>query len=165
MVLKLIHIVLPDRLYLGEKDAQQLAVVQRMARDLDLAVEVVGVPTVREPDGLAMSSRNAYLNPAERAAAPRLYQALRAGAAAAAGGARAGEVRESLAAALCAPPAHAHDRGLPPIELEYAAVVDAGTFAPIDASQPNALLVAAARLGGVRLIDNVRLGKPLSMDL
>ena len=82
VVTKLLDIVQPDVLFLGEKDAQQLAVVRRFVRDLDLPVEVAGVPTVREPDGLAMSSRNAYLTPEQRAVAPDLYRALLAGRAA-----------------------------------------------------------------------------------
>ena len=157
VVLKLIHIVLPDRLYLGEKDAQQLAVVKRMLRDLDVALHVIGVPTVREPDGLAMSSRNAYLSPAERSVAPRLYQALRAGADAAGGGASAAAVRERVAAALRVPATDARNAQPAQLELEYAAVVDAATFTPAAMPRPGDLLVAAARLGGVRLIDNIRL--------
>ena len=85
VVAKLLGVTQPDVLFLGEKDAQQLAVVRRFVRDLDLPVEVAGVPTVREPDGLAMSSRNAYLTPEQRAVAPDLYRALLAGAAAGAG--------------------------------------------------------------------------------
>ena len=91
--------VQPDVLFLGEKDAQQLAVVRRFVRDLDLPVEVAGVPTMREPDGLAISSRNTYLTPRQRAVAPDLYRALLAGAAAAAPGATAKDVVVAATAA------------------------------------------------------------------
>ncbi len=80
IVLKLLNIVQPDRAYFGQKDAQQLAVLRRMVADLDVAVDVVACPTVREPDGLALSSRNSYLAPEERRAAPVLYRALLGGA-------------------------------------------------------------------------------------
>lgn len=145
VVVKLLHIVCPDRLYLGEKDAQQLAVVRRVVRDLDLPVEVVGVPTVREPDGLAMSSRNVNLDPQARAAAPLLYAALQAAAAAAADGETA--IEQAFAAAL-------NGQAAPRFTVDYAAVVDPETFTPAKAEQ-EALLIAAVRLGGVRLIDNL----------
>jgi pantoate--beta-alanine ligase len=154
VVLKLLHILVPDRLYLGEKDAQQLAVVRRMVRDLDLQVEVTGVPTVREPDGLAMSSRTAYLSAAQRTAAPRLYQALRAAPEVARDGSSAA-LADAVSAAL-APPADA-PRELA-FQLEYVAVVDRDSFEPVAAPRPGDLLVAAARLGEVRLLDNIRLG-------
>ena len=104
IVTKLLGVVQPDVLFLGEKDAQQLAVVRRFVRDLDLPVEVAGVPTLREPDGLAMSSRNVYLTPEQRAVAPDLYRALLAGAAAAgAPGATAKDVVVAATSALLLP--------------------------------------------------------------
>jgi pantoate--beta-alanine ligase len=162
VVLKLIQIAGCDRLYLGEKDAQQLAVVRRMVTDLDVSVEVVGVPTLREPDGLALSSRNAYLAASQRSQAPRLYRALHAGAAAAAGSATAESVADAIATALgpvadttggttAAPDATAA------LSLDYAAVVDPDTFEPVASPQPGHLIVAAVRLGDVRLVDNLRL--------
>ena len=164
VVLKLAQITGCDRLYLGEKDAQQLAVVRRMVADLDVPVAVVGGPTVREADGLAMSSRNSYLDAAQRNAAPRLYRALRAAAVVAARGATAERVAAALADALAgqtpkAPPGAAgHSASAaPPFRLEYAAVVDPNTFEPVGAPRPGHLVVAAAHLGDVRLIDNLRL--------
>ena len=162
VVLKLVLISGCDHLYMGEKDAQQLAVMRRMVADLNVPATVVGVPTVREPDGLAMSSRNAYLDEAQRRAAARLYQALRAGAVAAGGGAPAERVAETIAGALraqtTAPAAGIGGEGAaPPFRLDYAAVVDPDTFEPVAEPRPGHLLVAAARLGDVRLIDNVRL--------
>ncbi len=104
IVTKLLGVVQPDVLYLGEKDAQQLAIVRRFVRDLDLPVEVAGVPTLREPDGLAMSSRNVYLTPEQRAVAPDLYRALLAGAAAAGEpGAAAKDVVVAATSALLLP--------------------------------------------------------------
>jgi pantoate--beta-alanine ligase len=152
VVTTLLDIVRPDRLYLGEKDAQQLAMVRRMVHDLGQPVEVVGVPTVREPDGLAMSSRNAYLGAAERAAAPRLYWALRAAAAA----------DDDSAAALRAAFTTALDGtgAAPAFEVDYVALVDPDTFEPARSPHVGGLLVAALRLGGVRLIDNLRLEPP-----
>jgi len=147
IVAKLINIVRPDVLFLGEKDAQQLAVVRRFVRDLDLTVEVVGLPTVREPDGLAMSSRNAYLTPAQRAQAPDLNRALLAGAAA------AGEGAEHVVARTV----NVLREGLAPIDIDYVAVVDADTFRQERTIGPRALLVAAVRLGSTRLIDNIPL--------
>jgi pantoate--beta-alanine ligase len=161
VVLKLIHITGCDRLYLGEKDAQQLAVVRRMTADLDVPVEVVGVPTLREPDGLALSSRNTYLTAPQRGQAPRLYRSLCAGAAAATGTATAESVADAVAAALgraadTADGTTAPDAAASP-SLDYAAVVDPDTFEPVAAPRPGHLIVAAARLGDVRLIDNLRL--------
>jgi pantoate--beta-alanine ligase len=135
VVLKLLHLTRPDVALFGEKDAQQLACIRRMVRDLDLAVEVVGVPTVREPDGLALSSRNRYLSPAERTSALALSRALRT--VVETGDAAAGR------AVLDAEP------GVVPDYLER---VDPLTFAP---DPQGALVVVAARVGTTRLIDNV----------
>ena len=170
VVTKLLDIVQPDALFLGEKDAQQLAVVRRFVRDLDLPVEVVGVSAVREPDGLAMSSRNAYLTAEQRAVAPNLYGALLAGRAAS--GAPAATPKDVVVAATTAllMPAKPLDeaehiaalRGeappaAPRFDLDYLAIVDADTFQPQSALGPRSLLIAAARLGPTRLIDSVTL--------
>jgi pantoate--beta-alanine ligase len=146
-VAKLFSIVGPCRAYFGEKDFQQLAVVRRMAFDLSLPVEVIGCPTVREPDGLAMSSRNVYLSPAERAAAPILHQALQAGQRAIEAGERdPAEVRAVMVDVV----------GTEPLaDLDYAEVVDAATFAVPDPLAGTLRLLVAARFGGARLIDNV----------
>ncbi len=147
VVAKLLSIVGPCRAYFGEKDWQQVAVVRTMARDLSMPVEVVACPTVREPDGLALSSRNVYLTPDERAAAPVLRRALLAGAEAVAGGERSAEVVRRIVTELVA--------GEPLAELDYAEVVDASTCAPIDPLQGELRLLAAARFGAARLIDNL----------
>jgi pantoate--beta-alanine ligase len=170
VVTKLLGVVQPDVLLLGEKDAQQLAVVRRFVRDLDLPVEVVGVPTVRDPDGLAMSSRNAHLTREQRAVAPDLYRALLAGRAAAGPpGARLKDVVVAATSALLLPAAQLDDtqraaalRGeappdAPRFDLDYLAVVDADTFEPQGALGPRSLLIAAARLGAIRLLDNISL--------
>ena len=161
VVAKLLGIVGPDVLYLGRKDAQQLAVLRRMTCDLDLPVEVCGGATVREPDGLAMSSRNARLTAAERRLAPQLYAALVAARDALRGG---GACDAAVSAALhvldgaAAQPAQAP--GGPRLDVDYIAVVDPQTFAACGGSvvPRHALIVGAARLGRVRLIDNVRFG-------
>jgi pantoate--beta-alanine ligase len=163
IVTKLLVVVRPDVLLLGEKDAQQLAVVRRFVRDLDLPVEVAGVPTLREPDGLAMSSRNVYLTPAEREIAPDLHRALLAGAVAAGGGAAAKDVVAAATSALLVPEgpldpdAVADALARPRFELDYLAVVDEDTFVPEGALGPRSRLVVAARLGSTRLIDTVKL--------
>ena len=171
IVTKLLGVVQPDVLFLGEKDAQQLAVVRRFARDLDLPLEVAGVPTLRESDGLAMSSRNVYLTPEQRATAPDLYRALLAGATAAgAPGAAAKDVVVAAMSALLLPAGQidpdAVDDGLarPRFELDYLAVVDADTFVPEGTLGPRSRLVIAARLGSTRLIDNIPVGVPLGDD-
>ena len=162
VVTKLLGVVRPDVLFLGEKDAQQLAVVRRFVRDLDLPVEVAGVPTLREPDGLAMSSRNVYLTAAQRALAPDLYLALLAGAAAAGKpGAAARDVVVAAAGALLLPAAGldpvAAEEALarPRFKLDYLAVVDEDTFVPESDLGPRSRLVVAALLGSTRLIDTV----------
>jgi pantoate--beta-alanine ligase len=146
VVTKLFAAVEPDRAYFGQKDAQQLAVVKRLATDLDLGVEVIAGPTVREPDGLAMSSRNAYLDPEERKAAAALSAALRLAARAYAAGERDSD---ALGAIL-----RSRLDAEPLIAVEYAEVVDPATF-----RKPGSLAVIAARIGKTRLIDNHDLEK------
>jgi pantoate--beta-alanine ligase len=144
VVLKLLQLTRPDLAFFGEKDYQQLTLVRRMVRDLDVPVEIVGVPTVREPDGLALSSRNRYLSAEERRAALSLSAALRAGAEAADRGADAGAV---LAAAH-----RGFDSGTPGARLDYLVLTDAD-LEPGPVAGPARLLIAA-RVGTTRLIDN-----------
>jgi len=149
VVSALFNLVRPDVAVFGRKDAQQLAVIRRMVRDLHIPVEIVAAETVREEDGLALSSRNAYLSPEERRAAPVLYKALRAAEDAIAAGERRGdEVRRVMRQVLEAEPL---------ARIEYAEVVDAGTFQPVDALAGNLVLPLAVRIGGTRLIDNFQL--------
>lgn len=144
VVAKLLSIVTPDLALFGEKDAQQLFLVRRMVRDLNLPLEIVGVPTVREDDGLAMSSRNAMLTPGERRDALALSRALEA-----AGWAADRGVESMIAAAQAVFQA---DTG---VQLDYIAVVDPHTFAFADeAHHGPAQVLVAARVGAVRLIDN-----------
>jgi pantoate--beta-alanine ligase len=148
VVAKLFAIVGPSTAYFGKKDAQQLAVVRRMAADLCLPVEVIGCPLVREPDGLAMSSRNRNLTPAEREAATVIHRGLRAGAELVVdGGERdAGRLRRVVANVLTTEDL---------VRLEYAEVVAADTMAPIEVLDGDVLVAVAARVGAVRLIDNM----------
>lgn len=149
VVCKLFTVTEPQRAYFGQKDAQQVLVVRRMAADLDLPVEIVACPTLREADGLAMSSRNAYLSPAERAAAPALYQGLRAAAALfAQGERRAVPLRAAVATAIAQAPL---------LTTEYISLADPATLAELDVVQERALLSLAAHLGHTRLIDNLLL--------
>jgi len=127
VVLKLFSRLRPDIAYFGQKDAQQLAVIRRMTADLDLGVEIRAVETVREPDGLALSSRNVYLSPDERRRARSLHRAL-----------------------------VARDPGLVEGRVDYLAVVDADTFLEVE-PRPGALVIGAARFGSTRLIDNIRI--------
>ena len=150
VVAKLLHLVGPCRAYFGRKDAQQLALVRRMVADLGFDAEVVACPTVREPDGLALSSRNAYLAPRARAAAPALHAALAAAEAAWREGEDDPAALEGMTAARLARE--------PLIELEYARLVDAGTFERVARAAAGQVLALAARLEGARLIDNVVLG-------
>jgi pantoate--beta-alanine ligase len=146
VVLKLLNIVQPDRAYFGQKDAQQLAVIRRMVRDLDLPVRIVAAPIVREPDGVAMSSRNVYLSPDERAAAHVLNRAL------------------SLAERLfddAVRDAETFRRGMheliaqqPLAEIDYISVADAETLGELDVVDRPALVSLAVRFGATRLIDN-----------
>ncbi|WP_184014623.1 pantoate--beta-alanine ligase [Sphingobium boeckii] len=146
VVSKLFNQVRPDVALFGEKDYQQLAVIRRMAIDLDMGLEVLGVPTQREEDGLALSSRNAYLSPEEREAARALPRALGDAARAIAGG---GDVAEALAKAV----ASLEKAGFGPID--YISLNDAETLAPMKTLARPARLLAAARMGRTRLIDNL----------
>jgi pantoate--beta-alanine ligase len=151
VVLKLFNIASPDRAYFGRKDAQQLAVVRRMTADLDLPVEVVACATVRASDGIALSSRNKYLNDAERRDAAGLSRALR----------MVVEAVEREGAELGAA-LRAGDAQLGSLRKDYLAVVDAAQFVPLETLPPNAnlLVVGAAYCGAVRLIDNMELHTP-----
>jgi len=150
VVAKLLHLVGPSRAYFGQKDAQQLAVVRRMVADLAFPNEVVACPTVREPDGLAVSSRNAYLSAQERARAAVLYRSLDAGRAAFAAGERDPAAVEAAADELLAAV-----RG---VEVDYVALVEPGGFEPAKQAEAGQVLAVAARVGRTRLIDNVILG-------
>lgn len=147
VVLKLFNLVRPDVAVFGQKDAQQLALVSRMVADFALGIQIEAVPTVRDADGLALSSRNKYLSSSERKVAPALHQALAAGEAAAARGPRA--VLDAASQLISDVPAL--------IDVDYIALVEAGTYEPVrnDDFSGAAVLAIAARLGSTRLIDNV----------
>jgi pantoate--beta-alanine ligase len=147
VVAKLLNAVGPCRAYFGEKDFQQLVVIRRMVRDLSFPVEVVGCPTVRELDGLAKSSRNVYLSPEERAAAPVLYRALQSGKATILAGERDPAVVHDLVAGIV--------EAEPLAELDYVAVVDADSLTVPEPLGGRLRLLVAARFGRARLIDNV----------
>ena len=147
VVAKLFSLLGPGRAYFGEKDFQQLAIIRRMAADLSIPVGVVGCPTYREPDGLAMSSRNVYLTADERPAATVLWRSLQAGRDAVVQGSRdPDEVEAAMAAVLAAEPKASPD---------YSAVVDPATLARPDVLAGELRLLVAARVGGARLIDNI----------
>ena len=146
VVAKLFNILVPDAAVFGEKDFQQLAVVRRMVRDLDFKIEIVAVPTVREEDGLACSSRNQYLNLEERRQATVLHKALLA--AANAGKKSARDVIDLVRKVI----------GEAPLAvIDYVELVDAETLQPVEMVRPNSLLALAAFFGKTRLIDNIRL--------
>ena len=145
VVAKLFNLVGPDVAYFGQKDAQQAIAIRRMVRDLDFPVRIEVAPIVREPDGLAMSSRNAYLDPADRERAPALFRALKA----AESGARAGSLDGGLEAAR-------RELAAAGIEPEYLEARDADTLEPVEQLAGRPVLVAvAAQVGAARLIDNV----------
>jgi pantoate--beta-alanine ligase len=149
VVLKLLNILLADRTYFGQKDAQQVLVVRRMVRDLNLPVEVVAAPTVREPDGLAMSSRNAYLDPAERRAALVLSMALGLARARFDAGERdASATREAMGACISAEPL---------ARADYVSIADADTLEELETLDRPALVSLAVRIGKTRLLDNILL--------
>jgi pantoate--beta-alanine ligase len=151
IVAKLLLQSLPDVALFGEKDYQQLLVIRRMARDLDIPVLIEGVPTVREPDGLALSSRNAYLTPEERRVAPALHRAIRAVADAVAAGASPEHEAAAAADALV---------GAGFRKVDYVAVRDAETLQAVSDASRAARVLAAAWLGRARLIDNVPVTSP-----
>jgi len=155
VVAKLLNIVQADRAYFGEKDAQQLAVIQKMVADLNIPVTIVPVETVRESDGLALSSRNRLLTPEHRVMAPVLYQSLSAARASIESGAT--DPQEALRAAFLVLVLSQS----PDFRLDYLEIVDPATFQPVDHITGEVRIVTAAWLGNVRLIDNVRCGVPL----
>lgn len=147
VVAKLLNIVLPDAAYFGRKDAQQLAIVRQMVRDLDMPVEIIGCPTVREADGLAMSSRNRYLSPGEREQAASLNRALRRAETLITGGERdAAAVEREMKDILTA---------AGPCVIDYASVVGANDLQPARRIERPVLVALAVRIGTTRLIDNV----------
>ena len=147
VVCKLLSIVRPDRAYLGSKDAQQGLVIQRLNADLDLGVEIVMCPTVREPDGLALSSRNAYLDADERRAATVLHRAL--SLARGMSGGPAEDVRSAMLDVLEAEPL---------ASVDYVSVADAATLEELETVDRPALVSLAVRIGSTRLIDNIVIG-------
>jgi pantoate--beta-alanine ligase len=150
VVAKLFNVFQPTRAYFGQKDAQQVAVIRQMARDLTFNLQVVVCPTVREPDGLAMSSRNALLNPAERRAAVVLYRALMAARQAWERGQRAGDhLRATMRAVIEAEPL---------ARLDYVSAADPVTLHEFDGPADSALLSMAVFIGTTRLIDNLIVG-------
>jgi len=147
VVAKLFNIVRPTRAYFGQKDAQQTVVIKKMVADLNMDLEVVTLPTVREPDGLAMSSRNTYLSPAERRAALILYQALHLVQRLWLKGEKdAGCLRREMIALI---------QREPLASIDYISVADAGTLEELDEIKPPALVSLAVRIGRTRLIDNI----------
>jgi pantoate--beta-alanine ligase len=147
IVLKLLNVVQPDRVYFGAKDYQQQALIRRMARDLDLAVEIVTCPTVREPDGLALSSRNVYLSPRDRKSATALYESLQIAEAALRGG------EQDIAAVMQAMRDCLDARA--GVQVEYAVIADPDNLTVLGAPQPQMVALVAALVGGTRLIDNL----------
>ncbi len=148
VVAKLFNIVQPDEAYFGQKDAQQAVIIQRMAADLDFPIRIIIGPTVREPDGLALSSRNDYLTPEERQRAPALYRSLQMAR-------RRIERGERDVHALTASIRGEVEGG--GIDLDYAEIVDAATLEPLTRVEGTVLLAVAGRIGRARLIDNIAL--------
>lgn len=146
VVSKLFHIVTPDRAYFGQKDAQQLAVIKRMVRDLSMDVEIVGCPIIREPDGLAKSSRNTYLSPQERRAAVVLSRALAEGRKALAEGKRSAQAITGIIRGVL--------ESEPLAQPEYVELVDWETLEPVETADRPVLAAIAVRIGTTRLIDN-----------
>ena len=149
VVTKLFHIVAPDRAYFGEKDAQQLAIIRKMVKDLNSDIEIVGCPIVREEDGLAKSSRNTYLNDKERQAALCLSRAVKTGKEVIYTGADAKEVLNPMKAIIEAEPL---------ARIDYVMMVDALTMQPIEKADRDVLVAMAVYIGKTRLIDNFSYG-------
>lgn len=156
IVAKLFSVTEPQHAYFGQKDAQQALVIRRMAQDLNLWPTVVICPTVREPDGLAMSSRNVYLNGEERSVAPTLYRALRTAAARYAAGERSAEVLRATVYELVA--------AQPLLRIEYVSVADPATLDELHEVADRALFLVAAHLGQTYLIDNIVIGPNGQVD-
>ena len=143
---KLFNIVLPDKAYFGEKDAQQLAIIRRMVRDLSYGIEIVGCPIVREPDGLAKSSRNIHLKPYERKAAVALYRSLKIAEEMASDGEKSSKtVTDAVRAEI---------EKEPLAEVEYVSAVDSLSMEPVETVGKDTLIAIAVRIGQTRLIDN-----------
>lgn len=149
VVAKLLHIVKPHRAFFGQKDYQQCAVIRRMVKDLNLDTEIETLPTMREHDGLAMSSRNSYLTPDERRAAPAIYRALSAAEQLARTGTREPETLKNRVQAVL--------REEPGITIDYIEIADAETLTPLATPKSIMVLLVAVRIGRTRLIDNLLL--------
>ena len=146
VVSKLFNIVLPDRAYFGEKDAQQLAIIRRMVKDLNFGTEIVSCPIVREPDGLAMSSRNLYLSPEERKAALSISRSLSAAKELMRKGEKDSvKIREAIVAGISSEPL---------VKIDYAEIVDSADLSPVEKIEKPVLAAAAVYFGKTRLIDN-----------
>ena len=153
VVSKLFHIVAPDKAFFGQKDAQQLAVIRRMVRDLSFGIEIVGCPIVREADGLAKSSRNTYLSEAERKAALVLSQTIRLGQRLVAQGERrSAALLEAMQASLAAEPL---------ARVDYVQAVDGSSMQPVEALRDGDLVAMAVYIGKTRLIDNFTVGEAM----
>ena len=150
VVLKLFNLTQPKRAYFGQKDFQQVVLVRQLVRDFNLPIRIVACPTIREPDGLAMSSRNAYLKPGERAAAPAIHSAIDAAANAFDTGTTNPAELESVARSIL--------EGAPELTIDYVVVVDDTTLRTPERAIPGSVLAVAVKLGSTRLIDNVVLG-------
>jgi pantoate--beta-alanine ligase len=150
VVLKLFNLTQPKRAYFGQKDFQQVVLVRQLVRDFNLPIRIVACPTIREPDGLAMSSRNAYLEPEQRAAAPAIHRAIDAAADAFDSGTTNPSELESVARSIL--------EGVPELTIEYVVVVEETTLRTPERAIPGSVLAVAVKLGSTRLIDNVVLG-------
>ena len=148
VVTKLFNIVQPDRAYFGQKDAQQVAVIEQMVRDLDFDIEIVACPTVREPDGLAMSSRNTYLSQAERAQAPLISKALF--------GAKERIEKGERNSSVLIDYLHESIRGIEGAVIDYVSIVDLRSLADLEVVRGKVLIAMAVKVGRTRLIDNIR---------